>query len=553
MAFSWFVGLLIAMATSCQSAKRPNIVFIVADDLGYNDVSFHGSNQIPTPNIDNLAYNGIILNNYYVSPICTPTRSAIMTGRHPIHTGMQHSVIAGDEPYGLPLTETIMPQYFKHLGYKSHIVGKWHLGFFAKEYTPTYRGFDSHFGYWLGCEDYFDHTSEAWLSQWGLDFRRNMDLLDNYTGQYSTELFTQEAVNIINTHDQKEPLLLYLPYQAVHSANLDAFPLQAPEKYTKRFPNIQNINRKLYAGMLSALDDGVGEVVKALTQAGLMNNTIIAFTTDNGGPSNGFDGNAASNYPLRGVKATLWEGGVRGVGFLNSPLLQKSGYVSQQMMHVTDWLPTLFSAAGGDPKMLKTQDGFDSWNMLSTNGTPVRTEMLHNIDPINKFGGLRVGEYKLLTGNVGFGDGWNGWYPPWQLEEDTDRLHGSKYDKMSDNSWTKYAESRHIPSNDVQMKTAGNYPTSRRLSGTPVPITCGPKPQNASTNCEPMKAPCLYHIPSDPCEYHNIADQHQDIVIQLLTRLEQYTYTMIPPGNKPLDERGNPTLHGNAWVPWVEL
>ncbi|CAG2103240.1 unnamed protein product, partial [Medioppia subpectinata] len=123
---------------------------------GWGDVGLHGSNQIQTPNIDLLASNGIILNNYYVSPLCSPSRSALMTGYHPIHTGFQHSVIHNAQPWGLPLKFKILPQYLRPLGYETHIVGKWHLGFFKKDYLPTNRGFDSHFGFWSGHTDYYD-------------------------------------------------------------------------------------------------------------------------------------------------------------------------------------------------------------------------------------------------------------------------------------------------------------------------------------------------------------------------------------------------------------
>ncbi|KAL8594525.1 hypothetical protein ACOMHN_028879 [Nucella lapillus] len=571
------VLLLTAVAVTCtvcirqtEASQRPHIILIVADDLGYNDVSFHGSEQIPTPNIDGLAYSGVLLNNYYVSPICTPTRSALLTGRHPIHTGMQHSVIVGDEPYGLPLTEKLLPQYLKPLGYRSHIVGKWHLGMFAKEYTPLYRGFESHFGYYQGCEDYYDHSYEADPSQWGLDFRRDMTVLYNYTGHYSTTLFTDEAVGVINSHDSQEPLFLYLPYQAVHSGNGDSpTPLEAPQKYIDRFPHIQNKHRRVYAAMVSALDDGVGAVYAALKKRNMLNNSVIVFTTDNGGPANGFDFNAASNFPLRGLKATLWEGGVRGVGFIHSPLLKKSSYVSQNMLHVCDWLPTLYEAAGGNPKNLKNLDGVSAWKMLSTEGAAVRSEMLHNIDPISKFAGIRVGEYKLLTGNIGHG--YNDWYPPWQVDGDDVWLHVDRY--SSEQALLSQHERNHrlqkdggslslenilrrprsqqaVPS--MEVKSSGELSPSVLSSG-PVTINCGEKPANASTNCQPKKSPCLYHIPSDPCEYNNIAASNPGTVAKLYGRLMEYSYTMIPPGNQPLDDRGNPKYHNNTWVPWVIL
>ncbi|KAK6181015.1 hypothetical protein SNE40_008962 [Patella caerulea] len=530
-----------------QSAQKPNIILIVADDLGYDDVSFHGSNQIPTPNIDSLANKGILLNNYYVQPICTPTRSALMTGRHPIHTGMQHSVIVGDQPYGLPLTETIMPQYFNKLGYSSHIVGKWHLGFFAKEYTPLYRGFKSHLGYWLGAEDYFDHTAEANTNQYGLDFRANMSVLSSENGTYSTELFTNEAVKLITNQNVSEPLFLYLPFQAVHSGNLDEHPLQAPQEYIDRFPNIQNMNRRTFAGMVSALDDGVGAVVEALSTKGMLNNSIIVFTTDNGGPSNGFDGNAASNFPLRGLKATLWEGGVRGDGLIYSPLLQNSQYVSEHMMHVCDWLPTLYRAAGGDPTTMKNLDGYDMWDVLTNNqqNSP-RKEILHNIDPTSKQAAIRVGDYKLLSGEVGvtYAD----WYPPYQVDEDSYNLHVDNYKGQhtyKNIGQSTYKNSGH--SKDVvEMSISEN-----KLKA--VAVNCGPKPANASTNCRPLTSPCLYHIPSDPCEYNNIADSNKDIVIQLLQRLQELSYTMVPPGNKPEDPRGDPKYHNGIWQPWINL
>ncbi|XP_052277108.1 arylsulfatase J-like isoform X3 [Dreissena polymorpha] len=589
--------MLMALVSFCGAATRPNIVVIVADDLGYNDVSFHGSNQIPTPNIDSLAYEGIILNNYYVSPICTPTRGALMSGRHPIHTGLQHSVIYSSEKYGLPLEEKIMPQWFNELGYRSHIVGKWHLGFYAEEFTPLFRGFETHYGYLLGHGDYFDHMAECTPEYWGLDWRRNLDLLRNETNLYSTDLFAQEAVNIINKHNTSEPLFLYLPHQAVHSGNTEGDPLQAPQHYVDRFPHINNYHRRLFAGMLAALDDAVGSVVNTLKARGMYDNTVIVFTTDNGGPSNGFDANAANNFPLRGVKATQWEGGLRGVGFIASPLLNQTGYVSNHMLHVCDWLPTLYEAAGGDPTKMANLDGSSEWQSLSHNQPGNRQEILHNIDPSGKGQmGLRVGDYKIVVGDIGMA--WSDWYPPWTSPGDSLELHvnnsalfkyftakdeqmqvlsgeafkNSVFDKNTqyfansmagnrgsddlmeeDNDETLKFVKYHKPLHTVGKPMPKSTLKSYRHFGNPVKIDCGQKPFNASTNCDPRQSPCLFHIASDPCEYNNIAAGNQGLVVLLLTRLMQCEDTMVPPLNTPVDPAGNPKYHDGAWVPWVKL
>ncbi|KAL4235320.1 hypothetical protein ACF0H5_006955 [Mactra antiquata] len=556
------VVILLYSSTRCYAAQRPNIVIIVADDLGYNDVSFHGSKQIPTPNIDTLAYNGIILNNYYVSPICTPTRGALMTGRHPIHTGLQHSVIYGTETYGLPLNEKIMPQWFKELGYRTHIVGKWHLGMFAEEYLPTSRGFESHYGYLQGAEDYFDHTYAYDENLWGLDWRRNSELIRNETNVYSTDLFTSEAQKIINNHNVSEPLFLYLPFQAVHCGNHDD-PLQAPQHYVDRFTHINNYHRRLYAGMLGALDDAVGMIVESLADKGMMENTILLFTTDNGGPANGFNDNAANNFPLRGVKASLWEGGMRGVGFIYSPLLNTQGYVSNHMLHVCDWLPTLYTAAGGNSSDMNNLDGFNEWESLSNNVKGQRTEMLHNIDPLFEGGGraaLRVGDYKILIGDPGMA--WSGWYPPWQNPSDTELFHV--------NNTAQFFESKILNKGEYSLEflksTKGdnlgyemNFDLGNQSlksyfhNGRPVEVYCGEKPANASTNCDPRIFPCLYNIAKDPCEYNNIAADNKDLVIHMMVKVMQYGNTMVPPLYTPFDPAGDPKYHDGAWVPWVKL
>ncbi|KAL2724742.1 arylsulfatase B-like isoform X2 [Vespula maculifrons] len=230
--------------------QKPNIIVIIADDMGWNDVSFHGSNQIPTPNIDALAYNGVILNSHYVSPLCTPSRATLLTGKYPTRLGLQHSVLLHAEPRGLPLNETLLPQYLKKAGYVTHAVGKWHLGYYKKVYTPTYRGFDTFFGYYNGLQDYYTHNS-ADLSEpnalEGFDMRRNLSIAWDTLNKYSTDLFTEESVRLINSHDTKDPMFLYLAHLAPHSGNSNDL-LQAPDEEIAKFGYINDPERRIYAG-----------------------------------------------------------------------------------------------------------------------------------------------------------------------------------------------------------------------------------------------------------------------------------------------------------------
>ncbi|CAB4041908.1 arylsulfatase B-like isoform X1 [Paramuricea clavata] len=213
-----------------ESNQQPNILFIFADDYGFNDVGYHGS-EIKTPVLDKLANEGVILEKYYVQPICTPTRSTMLTGRYQIHTSLQHGNIQPAQPLCVPLDETIIAEKLSQSGYKTHIVGKWHIGYYRKECTPTYRGFHSFFGYLNGGENYYTHVKRNGFSEvnpyrlWrGYDLRRNEFVSTKEKGEYSTFMFAKEAQKIIMDHDASSPLFLYLAFQAVHS------PLLVPEQ-----------------------------------------------------------------------------------------------------------------------------------------------------------------------------------------------------------------------------------------------------------------------------------------------------------------------------------
>ncbi|XP_053390526.1 arylsulfatase J-like [Mercenaria mercenaria] len=340
-----------------NTQKRPHILFIVADDLGFNDVGYHGS-EIKTPNIDKLALSGVRLENYYVQPVCTPTRGQLLSGRYQIHTGL-HWVLWPSTRSGLPLDNPTIADKLRAAGYSTHMIGKWHLGFYKPDFLPINRGFDTFFGFLSGHSDYYTHETGNW---WG-KFMTGYDLMDNdqpanitrYNGSYSTHLFASKAKDIIWGHNYEKPMFIYLSFQAVHA------PLQVPENYMKQYANITDIKRRQFAGMVTCMDDAIGSIVDALKKRELWKDTLLIFSTDNGANPNA----GGSNWPLKGAKGSYWEGGIRAVGFVYSLLLKmKNGYVSKSLMHVTDWFPTLLNLAKGDLNGTKMLDGYNQWKTI---------------------------------------------------------------------------------------------------------------------------------------------------------------------------------------------
>lgn len=304
MRLSLYYGTLnIATVHTAASNDQPppHIVLILADDLGYDDVSIHGNDEIPTPNIDALGYQGQILNRHYVAPMCTPSRAVLLTGKYMLRTGMQHHVISNPEPWGLPVKERVLPEYLRELGYSTNLVGKWHLGFAYRAMTPTCRGFDHFRGYLGGYVDYYGHNANV-SGMNGGDWRRNEEVdWDGSRGEYATDTITRYAVDVIERHAAaSKPLFLMVNHLAPHTGNRDR-PMQAPEEYVQRFAYIKDEKRRVYAAMVSKLDESVGDIVQSLRDRDLLKNSVILFSSDNGAPSLGEHSNRGSNYPLRGV------------------------------------------------------------------------------------------------------------------------------------------------------------------------------------------------------------------------------------------------------------
>ncbi|HMM91950.1 arylsulfatase B [Bradyrhizobium sp.] len=378
----------ITSAAAQLPSRRPHIVYIVADDLGWKDVGFHGS-DIKTPNIDRLAQNGAQLEQFYVQPMCTPTRAALMTGRYPCRYGLQTLVIPTPSKYGLPTDERLLPQALKDAGYRTAMVGKWHLGHADRKYWPRQRGFDYHYGSMVGEVDYFTHSSGN-VRDWYRD-----DRPVNEQG-YVTQLWGKDAVAQINAHDTKTPLFLYLAFTAPHS------PYQAPKEYIDRYRHIEDPTRRSYAAMITCMDDEIGKVVAALERKQMRDNTLIVFMSDNGGNQTALlAGDAdvsklklpADNGPYRGGKGMLYEGGTRVAALANWPGRIKPGEV-KEMMHVVDMFPTLAGLAGASLTKGKPLDGLDVWPTISSGAASPRQEIVYNVEPFR--GGVRIGDWKLI-------------------------------------------------------------------------------------------------------------------------------------------------------------
>ncbi len=375
--------ILVAVGLGCSAPEEPprlpNIVLILADDLGWKDVSFNGG-VIATPNIDRIANEGVQLERFYVAPICSPTRSGLMTGRHPIRYGMMRGVVMSYHDFGLDPGETIIPQALAEAGYEHRgVFGKWHLGHAKSEYRPLQRGYTRFVGFLTEAFDYFTHERYGAVDWWHDDE-------SVHEPGYSTDLISKHAVEFVTEHAGGDaPFFMYVPYNAPHSpfqakdehlpryANLEGVPVEAvvgkgvgPEKYEwfgghamsrARLEDVDGRlnNRRITGAMVHSLDEGIGNILDALDETGVADNTLVWFLSDNGG-----DTGIGDNRPFRGSKGNLFEGGIRVAAAARWPGggVEGGGKVSAALNYL-DVMPTLISLAGVADKFDLELDGID--------------------------------------------------------------------------------------------------------------------------------------------------------------------------------------------------
>eukprot|EP00037_Helgoeca_nana_P023402 m.242615 g.242615 ORF g.242615 m.242615 type:complete len:706 (+) comp26340_c0_seq1:1750-3867(+) len=636
------LGVVVVVAAACGAVAsgekpRPNLILLLVDDLGHNDVGW-ANNRTITPNLDRMVKEGVELTSFYVFKYCAPTRGALMSGRYPFHFGFYNNQDAND--YGIPTNFTLLPALLKSKGgYKTHMIGKWHLGFRSKELTPTYRGFDTYLGYYHMEEDYYSHqqaikggdtcsgsftdfsnssadtistlwghggtpgpgtpsppppslscgagaivrnqcahafqgelrnlttdSAEACCSacqvsakcksfNWnhpvhpqsvGVCYLKSIAAVPNPgsmkcdygtvpapTGQsevdYSALIFAKEAQRIITKHAATEtaPLFMYLPFQSVHG------PYEAPERFVALYNDtnsphyIADLSRRTHQGMVTALDEAVGNVSATLVATGLADNTIVWMSSDNGGPLP-----TANNFPLRGGKFTLWEGGTKVRSFIwAAPTLLpgRPGTVYDGLLHATDvyrtflaWasidLPDASGPTGGDTGPIAF-DGFDQSIAISSGlaNASQRRQILHAplvpvLNPAVCSGGwgqscgaaLRSGDYKIIVGYPG----------------DARALPLP----ASENAATQ------ITANDNRIK--GVTPAVRAAiggdGGGPGPDGCS---YNNGTGCPCFHKPCLFNVATDPSESHDLGGdpQYTTTLRTLLLELQTASSTVMPP------------------------
>eukprot|EP00730_Choanoeca_flexa_P008071 TRINITY_DN12435_c0_g2_i1.p2 TRINITY_DN12435_c0_g2~~TRINITY_DN12435_c0_g2_i1.p2 ORF type:complete len:543 (+),score=100.69 TRINITY_DN12435_c0_g2_i1:106-1629(+) len=466
----------------------------MADDLGYNDLGYFNNHKTFTPNINEQLENGIFLDAFHTFKICSPSRASTMTGRYPFNAGFYD--MSRDTAH-CTTNYTLLPELMKGLGYSTHAIGKWDIGFAKKECSPTYRGFDTFLGYYTACiTDYWYHWSPTSNDKcgYGRDFSHNKDTAiqgADMNGTYNRVAFTEEAVRIIDTLPEDQPLYLYLAYQNVHlgcgmGRDLGInVPCETIDSY---YSNAVNDTWKAQSALITELDYGVGNVTAALKRAGLWNDTVVIFTSDNGGPLD-----HCTNYPYRGGKHTFWEGGVRVVSYISGGAVpeERRGTKFEGLLHSSDWYRTVFEGIAGGSLPNHTgympPDGVNAWQAIMTNGTSPRTEVVHQVwnSMFNEsVSAMRQGDFKLIRGDPGRQDFILAFPEP-----------GSEPTAFGQSGGVHEAGTDHC------RAPPGSIPQTDK-------------------RCEPY---CLFNLVDDPAEEHDLSGdpQYAEVIARMSTRLDE--------------------------------
>ena len=377
------LAALLPTMLSCQKkpGKKPNIVFIYVDDLGYGDLGCYGREDIITPNIDKLASEGVKFTDFYVTAsACTPSRGSLLTGRYPQRNGMYDMIrnnvvdygykfdeatyaVSPEMTLGMDLREITIGQQLQKAGYTTGVVGKWDGGR-AKRYLPLQRGFDFFYGFSNTGIDYYTHERYGVPSM----FRGNELVKEE---GYATDLFRREAVNFIRENKDK-PFFLYVPFNSPHnSSNIGGPHQQAPDKYIRMYGVEPPSERKIrYKANVTCMDDAVGEILSTLKELGLEENTLVMFSSDNGG-----SGSQARNDPLRGGKSQMYEGGIRVPFIAKFPGLIPAGSESREFSSTLDMFPTFCSIATIKTPKNVIMDGYNILPILEGKGKSEQKEM----------------------------------------------------------------------------------------------------------------------------------------------------------------------------------
>jgi len=567
--------LFILWALNCGSSKSsPNVLLIVVDDVGNSDMGFSAGNM-PTPYLDSLARRGVILDNYYTHPVCTPSRAALLTGRYSHSVGLVGPLL-GTSLCSLPNDTSSLAEELRARGYATHLVGKWHLGHSKWSSTPLERGFDTHFGIYGAATDHYEKFVWSYY-----DFRRQRAGFFDESKTHSSKLLENETVSILRHHahfNSKQPFFLMLSFLAAHA------PLQADPDHLLACSHIPHTKRRMFCGLIQSIEMSTKRVMTELEQLGFADNTLIVFTTDNGGmPHEG-----GLPYPFRGTKLSTFEGGARGPAFMVAPKgwLNRTGYRYKGLMHIADWFPTIlhlvdnqphlrhkdagdsFLSADGDhkkhfspiaqPRLIGARvengvsyelDGYNLWDALSNNAPSPRHDVVISIDVFMNEASFRGGKWKIIMGDPHDG----AWYKEpkkWVVENPSvfDRFFErfERFVMYIRGATTAYVLQEAI--NEIRISANQKFgfhhgpPESR--SATPMP-----------------NGTWLFDIEADPEERINLYDKYPEIAESLIQRVNEIKLSLptqcnwhlsdmkgLKKGNLPADPRWPNKLFQSPWV-----